>query len=110
SAKMYLDKITKASLRMQKLIDDILDFSNLTERVYHFEQVDLNELIKEVLSDLEISITQNEAEITVAKLPSIEGDPGQLNRLFQNIISNALKFRKNIKPVIHIDAEIIRGN
>ena len=91
---MYLLKMTNASLRMQKLIDDILDFSKLTVNPQAFERVKLNEVVNHVLSDMEVAITGSNANIHVSPLPEIEGNPSQLGQLFQNLIGNAIKFSK----------------
>lgn len=108
--KDYLNRMLGATARMQKLIDGLLSFTRITSKTITFEQIDLNQLTKEVLSDLEISIEKAQAEITFDKLPIIEADPTQLRQLFQNLISNSIKFRKeNEKPAIHIYTETINN-
>lgn len=108
---LYLQKITSASLRMQKLVDDILDFSNLTVNNYFTGKVQLNAVVAQVLSDMEVSIENSDARIVVGKLPEIEGNPSQLGQLFQNLISNALKFKKtDTAPFIEIKSEIVDSN
>ncbi len=109
--KMYLDKMMAASERMQKMIDDILDFSRFSGTGYNYAYINLNEVIEEVLSDMEILIETTKAKITVDKLPDIEANPGLLGRMFQNLISNAIKFRKEGEPpVIHISSEILKAS
>lgn len=108
--RMYINKINTASARMQRLIDDILDFSNLSDRKYDFTKVNLNQVIDNVLSDIEILVESNNAAIKVDPLPEIEGLQGQLSRLFQNLISNAIKFRTDTPPSIHIYSETIKGS
>ncbi len=106
--KMYLQKITGASSRMQKLIDDILDFSKLTGEIREFERVNLNEVINHVLNDMEVAIETTHARIDVDHLPEIDGKASQLGQMFQNLLGNAIKFRKpNEPPCIQIRAEII---
>lgn len=108
--KLYLDKIQNASERMQKLIDDILNFSKLTTEQHQFSKVNLNDIVADVLSDLEVLIIKNQAEIHVDKLPNIEGNPSQLGQLFFNILSNAIKFRKpDAEPRVHIAVEYLKG-
>lgn len=100
---LYLQKMTGASLRMQKLIDDILDFSKLTVNTREYAKVQLGTVISGVLSDMEVAITKSHANIEVAALPEIEANASQLGQLFQNLISNAIKFSKpGEAPDIHI--------
>lgn len=105
--KDYVDRMLNAAERMQNLISDLLDFSRLTTRSKPFEKVDLNMVIDEVLSDLEISIKEKNAKINVGSLPTIEADKTQIGQLFQNLISNALKFQKDDQiPEISINSEL----
>lgn len=102
----YLNRMLNAAERMQTLITDLLQFSRVSTRIKPFEKISLNEVIEGVLSDLEISIEKNNAKVEVGTLPEIEADPTQMRQLFQNLISNAIKFRKeDTSP--HI---IISGN
>jgi PAS domain S-box-containing protein len=105
---LYLQKMTGASLRMQKLIDDILDFSKLTVNPRAFTKVKLNDVVSQVLSDMEVATTKANANIQVSQLPEIEGNASQLGQLFQNLISNAVKFTKpGEAPVIRIHAKYV---
>jgi signal transduction histidine kinase len=90
----YMEKIVKASERMQKLINDLLIFSRPANTQDSFVEVDLNELLAEVLSDMEVEIDKYEAQIKVDVLPRIWAIPSQIRQLFQNLISNSIKFRK----------------
>jgi two-component system CheB/CheR fusion protein len=104
----YLNRIINSSSRMTSLINDLLKFSRLSQ-VNYFEQVNLNVIIKEILSDLEILIQEKNAIVTVSRLPVIEAVPGQLRQVFQNLLSNAFKFsRKDIQPMINISATRIK--
>jgi two-component system CheB/CheR fusion protein len=100
----YFGKIIESSRRMTKLIDDLLDFSGISNSKIKFVNVDLNKTLKEVLSDLEISIAERKAEIEYDKnMPVIAGDPTQISQLFHNLITNALKFsRDEVLPKIKI--------
>lgn len=89
----YLDRMQSAAQRMQILIQDLLKLSRVTSRAQPFEECDLNEVVKGVVSDLEIVIEQKSAEVEVNELPTIMADPLQMRQLFQNLISNALKFQ-----------------
>ena len=101
----YLNNIITSSDRMAQLIDDLLSFSRLSSPA-EFENVELDKLVNQVTSDLEIPIKEKGAEITKENLPTIKGIPVQLGQLFQNLVSNSLKFAhpdRNVK--IHISAD-----
>jgi len=105
----YLSRMQSAGLRMQALIEDILILSRLSSNARLFEQVDLSKVMENVLADLELRIEQTKAHIEVGFLPVIEADPVQMHQLFQNLISNALKFHKpNIPPEITVSAKILQ--
>jgi two-component system, LuxR family, sensor kinase FixL len=106
-AKDYIDRMLNAAERMQNLISDLLDFSRISTRSKPFQKVDLNEVLGLVLSDLEIRIKETNATIKSGKLPIIEADKTQMGQLFQNLITNAIKFRKeNENPLIEISCEL----
>ena len=90
----YLERMQSAAGRMRNLIDDLLSFSRVHSNAKPFVKVDLGQIVTEVLSDLEVRIEQTRAKIEVAALPTIDADPSQMRQLFQNVISNALKFHK----------------
>lgn len=106
---VYLDKIINSSLRMQRLIDDILNISRLKASEIEFSKTDLNTVVRQVLSDMEVDINITKATIHVEHLPIIEASTSQMGQLFQNLISNAIKFRKTI-PEIKISSQIIPGS
>jgi len=108
-SKDYIDRMLNAASRMQKLINDLLTFSRITTKAQPFEVVNLNTILTEVLADIEISIERNKATIEAGELPSIEADPTQMRQLFQNLITNAIKFHKDdVNPVIKISAKKIQ--
>ena len=108
SSMLYLDKILESSGRMKQLIIDILGYSRLSGDGGRPETTDLNELMTGMLSDYEVMIAEKEAEIQIGKLPCITANKGQVRQVFQNIVSNALKFtRKGESPKIKITAEHI---
>ncbi|HEX8333889.1 MAG TPA: PAS domain-containing protein [Segetibacter sp.] len=106
TAKKYIDKVNASATRMAGLIRDLLDYSHLAQKSLQFERTDLNEILKNVLSDYEVLINQKQASIKVNSLPTVEAIPLQMNQLFFNLIGNALKFTKrNVAPVINITAK-----
>jgi two-component system sensor kinase FixL len=101
--KDYIDRMLNAASRMQSLINDLLTFSRVTTKAQPFCRVNLNEILAGVLSDLEVAINRSDAQIEAEKLPSIEAEPIQMRQLFQNLIANAIKFRKtDVAPHIKI--------
>jgi len=100
----YINYITDASDRMRRLVKDLLDYSRLgRERI--LEPIDCNKVVQEVLSDLTMAIQESQAVIHVAPLPVISGYATEMKQLFQNLLSNSLKFRKpGEPPVISITA------
>jgi len=107
----YLDRMQNAAARMQTLINDLLTFSRVISRTEPFVPVDLAQVTREVLSDLEVRIEKTGATIEVGDLPKIEADPMQMRQLLQNLIGNALKFHPpNAKPIVRIHADLIAGD
>lgn len=105
-AKSFLDKMQNASQRMSKLINDLLNFSRLRQSGESFTPVDLNEIFNDVRNDFELVIKQKNALIKSDDLPVIEANSLQMNQLFYNLISNALKFTKaDQTPVIEITCQ-----
>ncbi len=105
-ADEYIDFIVSAAVRMKDMIQGLLDYSRIDTQKGEIVQVDTEEILKVVLSNLNASIKENKAEITHEPLPTVSADERQLIQLFQNLISNAIKFRKKDKcPSIHITAE-----
>jgi two-component system CheB/CheR fusion protein len=101
----YINRIIGSSSRMTRLINDLLLFSRLSVASL-FEWTDLNAVVHEVLSDLELLIREKDALIESDTLPMMEVVPGQMRQVFQNLISNALKFSsKERQPRINVDCE-----
>ena len=94
----YLDRIEDAAERMSGLISDLLTFSRIRTRKQAFESIDLNSVVQDVMSDLALRIAELDSQITCEMLPVIEADRTQMRQLFQNIISNALKFHRDGEP------------
>lgn len=101
----YVEKIVSSAGRMSNLINDILNFSSLRLET-GFEPTDLNEVIKNTLTDLELVIQQKQATISFNSLCEVDAIPLQMNQLFYNLVNNALKFTKDdVKPVVKIEAK-----
>lgn len=101
----YFKKIISSSKRMQSLINDLLSFSRHSVNPSDFKKTDLNVLVQEAMSELEIEIEKTNARIHVQKLPVIRVIPNLMQQLFYNLIGNAIKFRKkNVPPVVTISA------
>lgn len=99
----YLAKIMHSANRMKVLIVDILNYSRLSSKDNNYVRTDIKSMIQELLLDLELTIREKNARITVSDFPPMEVNPGQMRQVFQNLISNALKFSKNdVPPVIDI--------
>jgi PAS domain S-box-containing protein len=101
---LYVEKIMLSASRMKILILDILNYSRLSSDDLRFETVDLRAMFEEILEDFEIRIEEMNAEIVIGELPVVEVNKGQIRQVFQNLISNALKFsHKGVPPKITIE-------
>ncbi|MFT4031679.1 MAG: PAS domain S-box protein [Siphonobacter sp.] len=100
-----IKRMQGTSLRMQKLIKDLLTFSRLTNEQHSLQSVNLMQIVQGVLSDLELVIQEKGAQIQVNSLPVIEGIEIHLQQLFQNLLSNSLKFSlQDRKPFVEISS------
>ncbi|HET7819322.1 MAG TPA: response regulator [Bacteroidia bacterium] len=105
-----LDKIAKASARMQSLINDLLKFSRETIVNEDFVSIPLTQLLQDVIADLEVEIEKSSAQVSWDSLPEVWGVPSQIRQLFQNLLSNAIKFRKKEEiPAVRIYSEPWNG-
>lgn len=101
----YLDHILGAVKRMQALINDLLQLSRVATRAMPFAPVDLNSTLREVLEDLDVRVKESGGTVSVEPLPTLDADAIQMHQLFQNLIANALKFRKpGEAPVVRVKA------
>ena len=105
-----LERMQKAASRMQNLINELLTFSRVTTKAKPFEPVDLAKVADDVVSDLEGRIELVNGRVEVGSLPVIEAEALQMRQLLQNLIGNALKFRRpEVPPVVKVAAQIISG-
>lgn len=104
----YVDRMLTSAGRMRRLIDDLLTFSRITTQGRAFAQVDLHKLVGEVVADLDERLEQTGGTAEVGPLPTIDADPSQMRQLFQNLVSNALKFHKpGVPPVVRVWGELV---
>lgn len=103
----YLDRMRDAAERMSSLISDLLSFSRVTTEANPFDEVDLEEVFEGVVSDLSVRIEEVEGTVERDALPTIEADQTQMRQLLQNLIGNALKFRREgVRPRVRVRAEL----
>jgi PAS domain S-box-containing protein len=103
----YLQRILGSAGRMRNLINDLLTFSRVTTNARPFAPVDLDSVVRDVLGDIEDQIMTTGGRVEVDPLPSIDADATQMRQLFQNLISNGLKFHKEgVPPIVRISARL----
>lgn len=104
--KMYLNRIQLICIGMQELINDILKFSKISGENDLFEQVDLNQVLEELVSEMDATVTEKKAKIVIDPLPSLFVNRSLMRPLFSNLIGNALKYsKKEVAPIIQIRSE-----
>ncbi|HET9052660.1 MAG TPA: ATP-binding protein, partial [Cyclobacteriaceae bacterium] len=104
----YISRMQQASARMQKLIEDLLSFSRISSGSEQFALVDPTAVVNEVVEDIEGQILRENARVEVKPMAAIHADRSQVWRLFQNLISNAIKFHKpGTQPVVEISGSIV---
>ncbi|MEX2598010.1 MAG: histidine kinase dimerization/phospho-acceptor domain-containing protein, partial [Salibacteraceae bacterium] len=102
----YIHFATDGGNRMRKMIEDLLEFSRLENSDIHFHEVDLNQTVSKVLHSLKDQTDRNSASIEITKLPTINSSSQILESIFQNLISNSIKYRKDdVDPVVKVYAE-----
>ena len=109
SERNYLEKIRNSASRMSDLIRDLLNLSKLSNVDEEFVDTDLSEILENVRTDFEVLIYQKKATFSIQKLPVIKAIPIQMNQLFYNLVSNALKFSDN-PPFIQVSYTEISGD
>jgi PAS domain S-box-containing protein len=101
-ADQFIDYAVDGAVRMQTLINALLSYSRIGSKAAAWQPVDCAVLLQEVLTNLQVTIDQNQASITHDPLPAVMADRIQLVQLFQNLIGNGIKFRQAAVPQIHI--------
>jgi PAS domain S-box-containing protein len=108
-AREFIGYAVDGVTRMQGLIADLLSFSRVGSRGGAFEPVALEKVLERTLANLEAAIEESGAEVTHDPLPTVTADPVQLGQLFQNLVGNAVKFRGDAAPKVHVSAERTGG-
>lgn len=104
SADKFIYYAVDGAKRMQALIQDLLKYSRVGSQGKPFEPTDFSKALQQALSYLKITIQEEEAEVTHDPMPTLTADPTQVTQLFQNLIGNAIKFRKEEPPRVHVSA------
>lgn len=107
----YLSRIQSSAQRMRVLINDLLTYSRVTTKAQPFVPVDLNQVLTDVVSDLELRLEQTGGTIEKNELPTIEADTTQMRQLLQNLIGNALKFvPPDRKPLVRVESQLLKSS
>ena len=108
-ADEFIQFAVDGSVRMQRLIRDLLEFSRVTTRGKALEPTDATAVLEGVIAQLQATIAAEHATVTFEPLPRVLADPTQLAQVFQNLIANAIKFRSESPPAIHVTGERMDG-
>ncbi|MEO8499025.1 MAG: ATP-binding protein, partial [Planctomycetota bacterium] len=101
----FIQYAIEGTKRMQTLIRDLLAYSRVSTSDDSFHAIDCNQLMRDVLTELKVSINDAQASVNCMKLPTINADVRQMKQLFQNLVGNAIKYRGDKPPEIHVTAE-----
>lgn len=111
NADEYIEFAVNGAMRMKNLITNLLEYSRIGTSKTTFKKVDLNEIVRTVQDNLKLAITESQTKIESEPLPEVMGDRIQLERLFQNLIGNAIKYQeKSVAPVIELSVQGDREN
>lgn len=103
-AKKFIGNIVNGCMRMQTLIDDLLEYSRVGRSQKPFQPTDCDRVVEQALANLQGVIRETQAVVTYSDLPAVTGDFSQLVQLFQNLIGNAIKYRNEAPPAIRVSA------
>ena len=108
--KDVFGRMEKAAERMALLVDDLLEYAHLGGNTDQAEAIDLNEKLNRILSDLELMVAEKGAKVEIGRLPVVRGKRRQLQQLFQNLLTNALKYsRPGVAPHIKVTASLVKA-
>jgi len=105
TADEFLEFTVDASKRMQGLINDLLTYSRVQTKGQELTEIDCKSVVEDALANLKVAIDECGAKIDLGTLPRVKGDNPQLIQVFQNLISNAIKFKSDQSPVVSIDCK-----
>jgi signal transduction histidine kinase len=108
-ADEFIGFAVDGAARMQRLINDLLTYSRMGRRKKPFEPTDVNHVLSQTVVNLKNAIEESHAVITNDALPTVMADEAQVSQLLQNLVSNAIKFRSNGPPHIHISSQQENG-
>lgn len=107
----YIQRMQSAAARMQVLIEDLLAFSRVSKNAPVVEPLDTPQLLRDVIDDLDAQVRREEAVVRIGMVPSFAGDKIQMKRLFQNVVSNGIKFHKpGVPPVVDIQGSLMSSS
>jgi signal transduction histidine kinase len=102
----YIRAVLQGGMRMKVLLEGILNYSRISNTSIYFQKIDLNEMLATVAENLQTSIKEHHVDLKFKDLPTVKGAPVQILQLFQNLISNSIKFRKkDTIPIIQVQAK-----
>lgn len=101
----YIDFAVDGADRMRDMVDDLLAYSRVEQSDGTFESVDCGAVLDRVVGDLQVQVEETDADVDVADLPTVQADPDQLEQLFRNLVSNAVKYSGDDPPRVEVTAE-----
>uniref|UniRef100_A0A7D5KB63 histidine kinase n=1 Tax=Natrinema halophilum TaxID=1699371 RepID=A0A7D5KB63_9EURY len=104
-AEEFIDYAVDGAERMREMIDGLLEYARVETRGDPLEPVELNEVLDDVRTDLQLQIEESDARIEVGSLPQVSGDEGQLCQVFQNLVANAIEYSGDEPPRVAVSAE-----
>lgn len=105
SGREYVERMSGAAARMQALIDDLLTLARTSTSATRATRVELRTIVRDALADLEVALSESGGTVEVGDLPSVHADPVQMRQLFQNLLANAIKFRRpDVPPRVVVSA------
>jgi len=109
TSRDYLHRINSAVARMSTLIKDLLTYSRISSQRKAFVTISLSDIVADVITTFDWEISQRQAQIAIGELPTVTGDYSQLGQLFQNLLSNAMKFTQaGQRPLIEISCQLFK--